>query len=172
MVTLNFSIKLYSSTSQWVNDGGRPRGRRAQLAMEGLGRRTGSFRSAVITVGKDRTYNNDKSIDPIRKQRWKRFGLRPNWHTNGKGDRGPFACASPEARETKEEPSKCFNVRFQRAGMVVRPIDKESKEEIASVVRLQSDGFHTPNPIPVLDSTFKRFFAAEVRLFNGFAVSF
>ena len=44
----------------------------------------------------------------------------------------------------------------------VRRINKENLQEVAAVVRMQTDGFHEPNFIPFLDSTFKRFFAAEV----------
>lgn len=45
----------------------------------------------------------------------------------------------------------------------MRLINKGNKEEVAIAVRLQTDGFHDPSPLPFLDSTFKRFFAAEVR---------
>jgi ribosomal protein S18 acetylase RimI-like enzyme len=44
----------------------------------------------------------------------------------------------------------------------VRLINRANTAEIAAVVRMQTDGFHEPNLIPFLDSTFKRFFAAEV----------
>ncbi|KAG7667033.1 hypothetical protein Ndes2526B_g04479 [Nannochloris sp. 'desiccata'] len=44
----------------------------------------------------------------------------------------------------------------------VRLIDRSNPAEIAAVVRMQTDGFHEPNVLFFLDSTFKRFFAAEV----------
>ena len=47
-------------------------------------------------------------------------------------------------------------------GWTVRLINKANPVEIAAVVRLQTEGFHTPSPVPFLDDTFKRFFAAEV----------
>ena len=55
-----------------------------------------------------------------------------------------------------------FNVTSPNGRWRVRLINKDDKNEVAYVVRLQADGFHTPNPLPFLDSTFKRFFTAEV----------
>lgn len=41
-------------------------------------------------------------------------------------------------------------------------MDPTNKQEIQAIVQLQTEGFHTPNPIPLLDDTFKNFFKAEV----------
>ena len=44
----------------------------------------------------------------------------------------------------------------------VRPLNKENMLEVGTVVQLQTEGFHTPNMIPFLDSMFKNNFKAEV----------
>jgi hypothetical protein len=44
----------------------------------------------------------------------------------------------------------------------VRFVNKSSSEEVRRVVHLQAEAFHTPSPLPLLDATFKAFFAAEV----------
>lgn len=44
----------------------------------------------------------------------------------------------------------------------VRPIVRDNKDEVRRVVQLQTDSFHVPNPLPIIDATSKRFFNAEV----------
>lgn len=45
---------------------------------------------------------------------------------------------------------------------VVRPLNKSDAAEVRRIVALQTDAFHTPAALPVLDGMAKRFFEAEV----------
>lgn len=45
---------------------------------------------------------------------------------------------------------------------VVRPMNKADLAEVRRVVALQTEGFHTAAPLPMLDGMAKRFFEAEV----------
>lgn len=44
----------------------------------------------------------------------------------------------------------------------VRLINRSDYNEVKQVVRLQTDGFHVPNGVPLLDGAFKKMFRAEV----------
>lgn len=78
--------------------------------------------------------------------------------------RGATVCS---AATTESSPSgrtllPNFHVSSPDGKWRVRLINKANPAEVAAVVRMQTDGFHEPNVFFFLDSTFKRFFAAEV----------
>jgi ribosomal protein S18 acetylase RimI-like enzyme len=78
--------------------------------------------------------------------------------------RGATVCS---AATTETSPSgrtllPNFQVTSPDGKWRVRLINRANPAEIAAVVRMQTDGFHEPNLLFFLDSTFKRFFAAEV----------
>lgn len=164
-------MKGWGPKSQWMDDGGCFHGRPVRSGTTvRRGMQGGCLHVAMLTLDKDCVTGKLKAsirrnIDINPSFRGWRTGLLPSYRLtiNGRAVPSTFACGASEAHARQKE-------HFKRGRIAVRPIDKENKEEIASVVRLQSDGFHTPHPIPFLDSTFKRFFAAEVRSLNGMYV--
>jgi ribosomal protein S18 acetylase RimI-like enzyme len=73
---------------------------------------------------------------------------------------------SAAATETASTSGRTLPPNFQSTSADgkwrIRLINKSNLAERAAVVKMQTDGFHEPNFLPFLDSTFKRFFAAEV----------
>jgi len=88
----------------------------------------------------------------------------PRHKVTSAATRGATVCS---AATTETSPSgrtlvPNFHVTSPDGKWRVRLINRANPAEIAAVVRMQTDGFHEPNILFFLDSTFKRFFAAEV----------
>lgn len=72
------------------------------------------------------------------------------------------AAAAAEASTSGRCLPEDFSLQSRDGRWRVRPVNRTDLLEVRRVVALQTEGFHVPNPIPFLDSTFKTFFQAEV----------
>ena len=87
--------------------------------------------------------------------------------SGGSSSRKDILCAASTVSGASTSGRKVppnFSITSKDGRWRIRLIDPTDTKEVQTVVKLQADGFHQPNPIPLLDTTFKRFFTAEVCL--------
>jgi hypothetical protein len=80
----------------------------------------------------------------------------------GKTAKDNAATGSTPPTVLRELP-QAFEVLSAGGNWRIRQINRDDMDEVRRVVMIQAEGFHVPNPVPFLDSFFKKSFTAEAR---------